>query len=162
MSMAVHHFGMTVADIKRPRSSTRSTSGSPASDDVIVITDDWFATGVAHDGAQVKIGWLRRDDAVIELHEYIRPDDNRRLKPDITDIAAPHIAFKVDDIDAVRNKLLADGVRFYSAPVEVTSDGSASQLGGIRWCYCEDPNGYIVEIFAEPESSEINWESDIY
>jgi catechol 2,3-dioxygenase-like lactoylglutathione lyase family enzyme len=160
--MVVHHFGMTVADIRETQEFYARHFGFGGSDESITITDDWFGTGVDHEGAQVKIGWLRRDDAVIELHEYIQPSETRRLKPDITDIAAPHIAFKVDDIDEIREQLLAEGVRFYSAPVEVTSDGSASQLGGIKWCYCEDPNGYIVEIFSEPEAGAINWESDIY
>jgi catechol 2,3-dioxygenase-like lactoylglutathione lyase family enzyme len=162
VTILVHHFGMTVASIEETQEFYARHFGFGGSDESITITDDWFATGVDHEGAQVKIGWLRRDDAVIELHEYIRPSDNRRLKPDITDISAPHIAFKVDDIDEVREHLLADGVRFYSAPVEVTSDGSASQLGGVKWCYCEDPNGYIVEIFSEPAAGAINWESDIY
>jgi catechol 2,3-dioxygenase-like lactoylglutathione lyase family enzyme len=164
MATSVHHFGMTVEDIPTTQDFYAKHFGFAPSGESIVITDGWFATGVDHEGAQVKIGWLRRDDAVLELHEYIqpKPSESKKLKPDITDIAAPHIAFKVDDIDEVRDRLLADGVRFYSAPVEVTSDGTASQLGGIRWCYCEDPNGYIVELFSEPENSGIDWNKDIY
>jgi catechol 2,3-dioxygenase-like lactoylglutathione lyase family enzyme len=162
MATVVHHFGMTVANIEETQAFYGKHFGFAPSEESIQLTESWFGTGVAHEGAQAKIGWLRRDDAVIELHEYVEPKDTRKLAPDITDTAAPHIAFKVDDIDEIREQLLADGVRFYSAPVEVASDGSASQLGGIRWCYCEDPNGYIVEIFAEPKNSEIDWDRDIY
>jgi catechol 2,3-dioxygenase-like lactoylglutathione lyase family enzyme len=161
MTMTVHHFGMTVADIEQTQAFYGRHFGFEGSDDTITIVDDWFAEGVDHEGAQVKIGWLRRDDAVIELHEYIRPSETRPLKADITDLGAPHIAFRVDDIDAVRERLQADGVRFYSAPVKVTPDGSAPQLAGVRWCYCEDPNGYIVELFCEPEAG-VDWESKIY
>jgi catechol 2,3-dioxygenase-like lactoylglutathione lyase family enzyme len=162
MATVVHHFGMTVADIEETQVFYGKHFGFAPSEESIILTEGWFGRGVAHAGAQAKIGWLRRDDAVIELHEYVEPTNGRKLSPDITDISAPHIAFKVDDIDAMREQLLADGVRFYSAPVEVSSDGSASQLGGIRWCYCEDPNGYIVEIFAEPRDSTIDWEGDVY
>jgi catechol 2,3-dioxygenase-like lactoylglutathione lyase family enzyme len=162
MGIAVHHFGMTVANIEETQRFYSKYFDFDPSDESLLLTDEWFATGVAHDGAQVKIGWLRRDDAVLELHEYVSPDTQRKLAPDITDISAPHIAFNVDDIDAVHQRLSADGVRFYSAPVEVSADGCAPQLAGVRWCYCEDPNGYIVEIFSEPKSGSIDWEQEIF
>jgi catechol 2,3-dioxygenase-like lactoylglutathione lyase family enzyme len=161
MGTVVHHVGMTVASIPDTQRFYSRHFGFAPSEETIQITDDWFATGVDHEGAQVNIGWLRRDDLLIELHEYVQPKDNRRLSPDITDIAAGHIAFKVDDIDEVREKLLAEGIRFYSAPVEVSAVGSAPQLAGIRWCYCEDPNGYIVEIFCEPATGGIDWDQEI-
>jgi len=159
MAMAVHHFGMTVVDIEQTQEFYRKHFHFVPSDESMLLTQGWFGTGVAHQGAEVKIAWLRRDDAVIELHEYVQPKDGRKLTPDITDIAAPHIAFKVDDIDPIRAQLLADGVRFYSEPVEVTADGESAQLAGVRWCYCEDPNGYIVELFSEPKDSAVDWDN---
>jgi len=158
MATVVHHFGMTVSDIGETQDFYRRHFGFVPSEESILLTQGWFGTGVAHEGAEAKIAWLRRDDAVIELHEYVKPGDARKLAPDITDIAAPHIAFKVDDIDAMRDQLLADGVRFYSEPVEVSGDGESAELGGIRWCYCEDPNGYIVELFCEPKDSAVDWD----
>lgn len=162
MATVVHHFGMTVADIKETQDFYEKHFGFVPSADSMLLTEDWFGTGVAHDGAQAKIAWLRRDEAVIELHEYVQPAGSRRLAADIADISAPHIAFKVDDIDAVREQLLADGVKFYSAPVEVSGNGATAELAGVRWCYCEDPNGYIVELFAEPRDSKVDWEGGVY
>jgi catechol 2,3-dioxygenase-like lactoylglutathione lyase family enzyme len=130
---------------------------TPSRKEPLLISDSWFGEGVEHEGAQVKIGWLRRDDAAIELHEYVVPADGRRLGSHVVDIGAPHLAFKVDDIDAVYAGLAADGIRFYSAIQEVAAAGSAAEIGGIRWCYCEDPNGYIVELFAEPVGGEVDW-----
>jgi catechol 2,3-dioxygenase-like lactoylglutathione lyase family enzyme len=154
-----HHFGMTVSSIAdTQRFYSKHFGFTPSKQEPLLISDSWFGDGVEHPGAQVKIGWLRRDDAVIELHEYVVPADERRVTPHIADVGAPHIAFSVDDIDEVYAGLAADGIRFYSPPQEVLPDGSAAALGGIRWCYCEDPNGYIVELFSEPPGGEIDWD----
>ena len=70
MATVVHHFGMTVADIKETQDFYEKHFGFVPSADSMLLTEDWFGTGVAHDGAQAKIAWLRRDEAVIELHGY--------------------------------------------------------------------------------------------
>jgi len=153
-----HHFGMTVHSIDDTQRFYEKHFGfTPSRQEPILISDSWFGEGVEREGAQVKLAWLVRDDAVIELHEYVVPPDGRRLAPHIDDVGAPHIAFKVDDIDAVYAALTAEGIRFYSPVKEVAPDGSAAALGGIKWCYAEDPNGYILELFAEPPGGEIDW-----
>jgi catechol 2,3-dioxygenase-like lactoylglutathione lyase family enzyme len=154
-----HHFGMTVASIADTQRFYSTHFGFiPSKQEPLLISDAWFGEGIEREGAQLKVAWIRRDDAVIELHEYVVPADAPRVKPHIENVGAPHIAFSVPDIDTVYSRLVDDGIRFYSPPKEVAPEGSAGgALGGIKWCYCEDPNGYIVEIFSEPVGGEIDW-----
>ena len=141
---SVHHFGMTVRDLDETKAFYGKYFDFKGSEDDPTIIDDWFAEGVATEGAQVRLGWLNRDDAVIELHQYVQPRLDNVLGAKITDIGAPHIAFRVEDLDAMCDRLEGGGVPFYSRPVEVTKDGSVPELAGVRWVYCVDPNGYIV------------------
>jgi len=55
-----------------------------------------------------------------------------------------HVAFEVDDLDGLYERLVAAGVPFLSPPVTVPF----TVVGNIRkrLCYCQDPDGVIVEI----------------
>ena len=162
MATVVHHFGMTVADIKETQDFYEKHFGFVPSGRFDVA-----------DGGLVRHGSGTRRGAGQD--RLVAPGRSRdrapRVRPagGLTEAGGghrrylgPHIAFKVDDIDAVREQLLADGVKFYSAPVEVSGNGATAELAGVRWCYCEDPNGYIVELFAEPRDSKVDWEGGVY
>jgi catechol 2,3-dioxygenase-like lactoylglutathione lyase family enzyme len=151
---------MTVSSIEETQRFYARHFGLVPSERPFAITDGWFGTGVARDGAHVKIGWLSQEHTLIELHEYTVGGNTRRLDPHVTDTAAPHIGFKVDDIDGLVAQLKADGVEFYSDPVEVDGSGDAPQFAGIRFCYCRDPNGYIVELVYEPPDLHVDWERE--
>ncbi len=55
-----------------------------------------------------------------------------------------HVAFEVDDLDAVYARLLAAGVRFVSEPVMVPF-GVAGSIRK-RLCYLHDPDGVLIEM----------------
>ena len=59
-----------------------------------------------------------------------------------SDTGAAHVAFKVDDIDAAYQALLAKQVRFTAAPATVT----AGPMKGWRWTYFFDPDGIPLEL----------------
>ena len=52
------------------------------------------------------------------------------------------MAFLVDDIEAKKAELEAQGITFYS-DVNVVDEGV---LAGWRWVYFEDPDGYPLEL----------------
>ena len=57
-------------------------------------------------------------------------------------IGASHVAFQVDDIQAAKAALEAEGIQFYSG-INVIDDGV---LAGWRWVYFADPDGYPLEL----------------
>ena len=161
MQMSVHHFGMTVSSIEETQRFYGDHFGFRPSEDPLVVTDSWFGEGVERPGARVRLAWISRDDAVIELHEYLEPASRGVTTQHVTEVGAPHIAFKVENIDEMCAQLVADGARLYSPPVTVSADGSAASLAGVRWCYLQDPNGYIVELFTEPDDRGVDWSSQM-
>lgn len=60
-----------------------------------------------------------------------------------------HLCFKVDDLPAAYEELLAAGVRFISPPVLVTAGINAGGYG----VYAFDPSDNQIEIFQPPAAA---------
>jgi len=81
----------------------------------------------------------------LELFEYLEPRgtpaDVRTNNP-----GSAHIAFYVEDVRAAYAELLAKGVRFRSAPVDLDE---GPNVGGVS-VYMLDPDGITLELFQAP------------
>ena len=81
------------------------------------------------------IGWGGR----IELFQYYSPKGQPYpLDKPVCDKGITHIAFQVEDIEGLYDKLVAQGVHFNSPPQEVRP--------GVKVAYFHDPDGVTLEI----------------
>lgn len=142
MINGVHHSCFTVSDLDRSIAFYRDVLGlellfterSEASGD-----DRSETLGVAR--SKLNLAIFRIGDAHFELIEYISPK-GRPYDRVNSDIGAAHVAFKVDDIDAAYQSLLAKHVRFTAPPATVP----AGPMKGWRWTYFFDPDGIPLEL----------------
>ena len=142
MIRGVHHTCITVGDLEQSIAFYRDLLGME-----LVITEESErsgddrskALGVAK--AKVRLAILRAGQAQIELIEYVTAK-GRDYDRNNNDVGTMHIAFHVEDIDAVYQRLLDAGVRFTSPPATIP----AGPMEGWRWTYFFDPNGVSLEI----------------
>lgn len=142
MIQGVHHTCITVSNLERSIEFYRDLLGLE-----LVMTEESErsgddrskALGVAK--AKVKLAILRAGQAQVELIEYVsasgRPYDRNN-----NDVGAMHIAFQVEDIAAVYQRMVDQGVRFTSPPTTIP----AGPMEGWRWTYFYDPDGVSLEI----------------
>jgi catechol 2,3-dioxygenase-like lactoylglutathione lyase family enzyme len=124
----VHHTCITVSDLEQSIEFYRDVLGLE-----LVMTEESErsgddrskALGVAK--AKVKLAIFRAGDAQVELIEYAtakgRPYDRNN-----NDVGAMHIAFQVEDIDVVYQRMVDHGVRFTSPPVTIPAGPLAMDL----------------------------------
>lgn len=142
MINGIHHTCITVSDLERSIEFYRDVLGLE-----LVMTEESErsgddrskALGVAR--AKVRLAVLRAGEAQVELIEYANVP-GRTYDRNNNDIGAMHIAFRVDDIDAVYQRLFDQGVRFTSPPRTVP----AGPMEGWRWTYLFDPDGVSLEL----------------
>lgn len=138
------HTGITVADLDRALSFYRDVLG-------FEVTEKHAAPGHLIDavtglqGAQVEIANVHAPGHVIELLCYSKPDDRRisDLRP--CDSGFVHVAFQVDDLNAV---LRAVGDAGFSVMGEAHTVAQGARKGG-RVAYARDPDGTVLE-FQQP------------
>jgi glyoxylase I family protein len=102
-------------------------------------------TGVA--GAEILIAVLKAPGHRIELLEYRAPADRKQqneLRP--CDLGAAHIAFTVDDLDEIFDRIAAFGWKAAGAPQTLTTGPNA----GKRVVYVRDPDGTTIEFMQPP------------
>jgi catechol 2,3-dioxygenase-like lactoylglutathione lyase family enzyme len=98
--LAANHTGITVSDIDRAIRFWRDVAGFEVTDKVRRGGELFAAiTGVA--GAEIDIAYVKAPGHLIELLEYVKPDDTAvsRVRP--CDPGHMHLCFTVDNIDAV-------------------------------------------------------------
>jgi catechol 2,3-dioxygenase-like lactoylglutathione lyase family enzyme len=111
---------------------------------------------VAYDDAVLEIAQLRFSGQppppsghVIELIRYYRPEGKEADRERNT-VAAGHIGFVVEDVDATAARLASLGATLLNQPVDITA---GINQGG-RLVYLQDPDGVTVELVQLPPRSE--------
>ncbi|MCH2131867.1 MAG: VOC family protein [Pirellulaceae bacterium] len=136
---AIRHTGIVVSDMQASLHFYRDLLGlevwADFKDDSQMVGD---VTGVP--GANIWMIKLKAEDGVsIELLQYLShpqpvPEPRRAY-----DVGCNHVALQVDDLDALHEKMLAEGIEFNVAPT-ISSEGFA------KITYCRDPEGVLIEL----------------
>ena len=142
----VLHTGLSVSDLDRSIAFYRDCLGL----ELIAQWDsqqEYLRTVVGFPDADMRIALLRLPGPAgaaghhIELLEYRVPrgvrGDARTCNP-----GNGHVAFMVEDLDATYRELSAKGVRFKSAPVDITHGRNR----GARAVYLFDPDDITLEL----------------
>ncbi|OGS08941.1 MAG: hypothetical protein A2270_04550 [Elusimicrobia bacterium RIFOXYA12_FULL_51_18] len=95
----------------------------------------------------VELEWIKlrtQDGYIIELLNYIsHPDTSSASAPARSNrLGCSHVAFTVNDIDPLYEKLTAEGFACNSKP-QVSPDGK------VKVMYAHDPDGIILELVQE-------------
>jgi catechol 2,3-dioxygenase-like lactoylglutathione lyase family enzyme len=142
----LHHTGYTVEDLDRSVAFYRDLLGC----ELLGIQErqgGYLAAVVGYPDAHVRMAHLRSGDSahIIELFEYVAPEPGT-LELEPRKVGTAHLCFLVKDLDATYARLLAAGVEFISAPVDVDTGANA----GGRALYLRDPDGIPMELFQLP------------
>lgn len=81
----------------------------------------------------------------LELVQYVRPI-GQRGDANIYNPGAAHLAYAVDDIQSIHERLSNGGVHFFSAPQYITA---GVNQGGYT-CYFRDPDQIVLEMVQPP------------
>lgn len=146
-----HHHGFTVSDLEASLKFYRDTLGL----EVIRVNErsnlPSYDAMLGFKDVKLKMALLRHprprkgdNEFLLELFQYVNPPATKREQKNFY-VGSSHLAFEVDDIDAVWAKIQAGGYGAISPPVDVVRDGKKVARG----IYALDPDGISVEIFQE-------------
>jgi len=142
-----NHTSFTVSDLERSLGLFRDALGfevtSKAPRDPKLTSQ---ITGVP--GADLMIAFVRAPGHMIELIEYRAPAERGRVVSRPCDAGFSHIAFNVDDVDAVLAAVQPHGVKPIGAPVTIDQGPNK----GRRVVYTRDPDGITIEFIETRQS----------
>jgi catechol 2,3-dioxygenase-like lactoylglutathione lyase family enzyme len=147
--IAADHTGITVSNLERSLHFWRDVLGFELS--------HWThqtgelaseITGVA--GAEISLAVVKAPGHKIELLEYHAPPD-RKQHTDFwpCDVGSLHIAFTVDDLEAVLSRIAAAGWQPAGRPQTLKTGPNA----GKRVVYVRDPDGTTIELMEIPKAN---------
>jgi catechol 2,3-dioxygenase-like lactoylglutathione lyase family enzyme len=98
-------------------------------------------------GADIEVAYIQAPGHRMELIQYLGPADRGRVQSRPCDTGFAHVAFDVDDVDAV----LAACARHGVAPVGPVQDLHQGPNAGGRVVYTRDADGITVEFIQKPK-----------
>ena len=142
------HTGITVSNLERALDFWRDVLGFEYSHSAHQTGERVEQiTGVK--GAELKLAVLRAPGGhKIELLEYLAPPDRQpanKLRP--CDLGHVHVAFVVENLDGILEKISVSGWRAAGEPQMLTVGPNA----GKRVIYVRDPDGTTIEFMQLPE-----------
>jgi catechol 2,3-dioxygenase-like lactoylglutathione lyase family enzyme len=147
--IASDHTGITVSNLERSLEFWQNVLGfefSHRAHQTGEMANE--ITGVA--GAEIKLAVVKAPGGhKIELLEYLAPPDRKKhvdLRP--CDVGSAHIAFTVNNLDGVLQKIAASGWKAAGKPQTLQSGPNA----GKRVVYVRDPDGATIEFMELPQS----------
>jgi catechol 2,3-dioxygenase-like lactoylglutathione lyase family enzyme len=144
----IDHVGITVSDVDRALAFYRDVLGLRVIADGIVNEPE-VAELLGLDSVQLRIADLDSGDGrIVELIQYLEPR-GRHVKFESSDAATTHIAFSVDNLAAVRERLMSARATIVSRqPITINEPGGA--FDGAICFYLRDPDGVILELVQRP------------
>jgi catechol 2,3-dioxygenase-like lactoylglutathione lyase family enzyme len=97
--------------------------------------------------AAARIAMVKGPGHQIELLEYRSPNDRRIIKPRSCDVGSVHVAFRVENLDALLMRVDAAG---WSAVSKIQRVQSGERTG-LRLVYVRGPDGVTLEFLEYPK-----------
>jgi len=152
MLKAVDHVNIVVDDMSLMLGFYRDALGLKVTQDV-VISGDWIAAVVGLKNVKARVIYLELGPSPgagtrIELIKYESPISLQLADQDQPHaLGIRHMAFAVDDIDVIVERLKNRGVTFSSQVMQVPNT-QVQYAGNIRkrLVYFQDPEGNILEL----------------
>ena len=144
----IDHVGINTSDFDRALAFYRDLLG------LRVLTEGTFSDSetaalLGLESVDLHIADLDSGDGrVVELIEYIRPRGTQ-VAYRLYDTPITHIAFTVDDLADVRERLVAAGVSVISRH-EVAIHDPGGVFDGATCLYLKGPDGVILELVQRP------------
>ena len=150
MLKSVDHVNIVVNDVSLMLGFYRDALGLKVTQDV-VISGDWIAAIVGLENVKARVIYLEVGQGAGTRIELIKYESPISLQPADQDkphaIGIRHMAFAVDDIDVIVERLENRGVTFSSQVMQVPNT-QVQYAGNIRkrLVYFHDPEGNILEL----------------
>ena len=145
--IAADHTGITVSNLERSLAFWENVLGfelSHRAHQTAELASE--ITGVA--GAEISIAVVKAPGGhKIELLEYLAPPDRKHVDLRPCDVGSVHVAFTVDNLEAVLNTIAASGWKAGGKPQTLQSGPNA----GKRVVYVRDPDGTTIEFMEVPK-----------
>ena len=140
----IDHVGITVSDLDRALGFYRDLLGLRVLADS-TLSEPEVADLLGLDSVQLRIADLDSGDGrVVELIQYLQPKGTR-IDYESADPATAHIAFTVDDLASVHERLVRAGATIVSRrPITISEPGGS--FDGAICLYVRDPDGVILEL----------------
>lgn len=145
---AVHHLGLTVADIERSIHFYRDILGMTLLRRRPQVDSEYVALQTGYPGVVLNVASFQvapGGPQTLEVVQYMNhggpPTEIATNRP-----GASHLCLTVDDLRSCHADLKSKGVQFKSEPVPITAGPNA---GGLV-VYLYDPDGYTLELFQPP------------
>jgi glyoxylase I family protein len=145
--LAADHTGITVSNLERSLAFWRDVLGFELSHRAHQ-TGELAAEITGVPGAEILIAVVKAPGHKIELLEYHAPPDRKPADLRPCDVGSVHIALRVDDLDAVLERIIASGWKAAGKPQTLTAGPNA----GKRVIYVRDPDGTTIEFMQPPEN----------
>jgi catechol 2,3-dioxygenase-like lactoylglutathione lyase family enzyme len=100
-------------------------------------------------GAAMRLAMVEGPGHSIELLEYTSPPERPTYRPRSSDVGSVHLAFYVENIDA----LLAHIAGFGWLPVGEVQTVQSGERKGLRLIYVRGPDGVTIEFLQRPEDA---------
>lgn len=147
--IATDHTGFTVANIDRSLAFWRDILGFELSHRAH-HTGDLASDVTGVPGAEISIAVLKGYGHKIELLEYLAPAERKHADLRPCDVGSVHVAFTVDNLDAVLSAIAGSGWSAAGKPQTLKSGPNV----GKRVAYVRDPDGTTIEFMQPPPSKD--------
>lgn len=125
-ALSLDHIAITVQDMDRAVGFYRDVLGLEVLGQ-LMLSDD-----------TLKLVFLQAGAARLELFAFTEEGRRNDASDRNEDLGYKHLAFSVDDVDAVSARLQEHGVNFTVEPTDAA--------GGVRLAFFRDPDGNLLEI----------------
>jgi catechol 2,3-dioxygenase-like lactoylglutathione lyase family enzyme len=145
----IEHTGITVTSLRDALAFWVDVLGFNHLYTMRFPNDRFIENVVGVAGAEIALALVEGPGHSIELLEYSAPHDRSIMKPRSCDVGSVHVAFQVDNIDAIIDRVKQSGWNPVGTPQVVTEGDRA----GLRLVYVRGPDGVTLELLQPPPTA---------
>ena len=136
------HVAISVSNLDEALAFYRDALGMEVVRD-LTLSGEKLSALVGLEGATIHNVALQGGGAEIQLLDFVSPKGKSSPDRRPCDHGLAHVAFRVDDVQAMYDKLKAQGVKINSEPTNVRE-------GGGQTFYCMGPDNVVLEFIQVP------------